>query len=63
MLAKVSENKRMMLPSNKHDAKCNCCFELLNIMRERIGTAIPTKAIGPQNAVVKPVNTEEINIK
>ena len=53
----------MMLPSNKHDAKCNCCFELLNIMRERIGTAIPTNAIGPQNAVVKPVNTEEINIK
>ncbi len=62
-LARASESKRMMLPINKQEATCKCCFELLNTIRERIGTAVPIKAIGPQNAVVKPVNNDEIKIK
>lgn len=40
-----------------------CCFEPVNIIRDRIGTAMPINAIGPQNAVVKPVRADEIKIK
>ncbi len=62
-LAKASESKRIILPISKQEVTCKCCLELLNTMRDRIGTAVPIKAIGPQKAVVKPVNTDEIKIK
>lgn len=62
-LAKASESKRMVLPMSKQEVTCKCCLELLNTIRDKIGTAVPIKAIGPQKAVVKPVRTEEIRIK
>lgn len=62
-LAIASESKRIMLPINKQEVTCKCCLELLKTIRERIGTAVPIKAMGPQKAVVKPVNTDEIKIK
>ena len=33
------------------------------MMRDNRGTAMPTKAIGPQKAVEMPVSTEEIKIR
>ena len=47
-LHNASENKRIMLPINKQDAKCNCCLEDLKIIRDKIGTAMPIKAMGPK---------------
>ena len=62
-LHKASEKRRIMLPINNEENKCNCWFEVSKNKRDNIGTAIPTKAIGPQKAVVTPVNTEESKIK
>ncbi len=62
-LHSASENKRILLPINIQAAKWVCCFEELKTMRDKMGTAIPIKAIGPQKAVVKPVNTDEIRIR
>lgn len=59
----ASENNRIILPISKEEKMCNCCFDDENNMRDNIGTAIPTKAIGPQKAVVNPVNRQEIKIK
>ena len=59
----ASENKRIILPNNKQEKICTCCLEEEKIMRDKMGTAIPTKAIGPQKAVVNPVSKDEIKMR
>lgn len=61
--AKASANNSVMLPINKQVTMWSCWLALLNSMRDNIGTEMPTKAMGPQKAVVTPVKTEEISIK
>ena len=62
-LLSASENNKITLPIKTDETKRSCCLEDENSMRERMGTAMPTKAIGPQNAVVTPVKTEETRIR
>lgn len=62
-LAIASDSNRIILPSNIQDIKCSSCLAVFKIIRDKIGTAIPINAMGPQNAVVNPVKTEEIKIK
>ena len=59
----ASDINKVELPISMHENKWTCCLEVLKIMRDKIGIAIPINAIGPQKAVVKPVNAEEIKIK
>ena len=62
-LQRASDKRMIMLPINKQEAKCKCCLEDLKIIRDKIGTAMPTNAMGPQKAVVRPVKTEEIRMR
>ena len=51
----ISQIIRNKAPINKlAEISTKCCC-VLNRIRTRLGTANPTKAIGPQNAVTKPV--------
>lgn len=53
----------MQEPIIAQDNKCTFCCEVLKIIRDNRGTAIPTNATGPQNAVVTPVKIEEIKMR
>ena len=59
----TSENNKIIEPISAQENKCIFCCEVLKIIRDNNGTAIPTNATGPQNAVVSPVNTDEIKIR
>ena len=44
----VSDKSKSIAPNKIQAKKCICCFDVLKIMRDKMGTASPTKAMGPQ---------------
>ena len=53
----TSQPKRKNAPNKRFAANRSIWFCVLNSILVRLGTASPTKAIGPQKAVIKPVKT------
>lgn len=51
----VSQRSSNMAPTRAEAGNKTRWFEVVNINLDRCGTANPTKAIGPENAVMTPV--------
>ena len=57
----TSQPKRKKAPNKRFATKRSIWSCVLNSILVRLGTASPTKAIGPQKAVIKPVKTAVTN--